>query len=247
MKLKQVILDKASCPVTRPCIIAEAGVNHETSLELAERLIREAAQAGADAIKFQSYKAETLASKHSPSYWDTGKEPTTSQFELFRRYDRFGESEFRHLKECCDRSGIEFLSTPFDLESARYLTSMMEVFKISSSDITNRPFIEFICGLGKPILLSTGASDLYEIEEAVSWIRKFGNPLALMHCVLNYPTPEDCANLGMITDLRAKFPDLAIGYSDHTEPADMRICETAVLLGASIIEKHFTHDKTLPG
>ena len=123
----------------------------------------------------------------------------------------------------------------------------MDVFKISSSDITNKPFIEFICNFKKPIILSTGASFLYEIQESVSWIERAGNTLALLHCVLNYPTPDENANLGMILGLKRAFPDKIIGYSDHTLPKDMQICKNAILLGATIIEKHFTHDKTLTG
>ena len=230
-----------------PYIIAEIGVNHEGSMELAKRLIDEAKEGGANAVKFQSYKAETLASKDSPSYWDTTKESTTSQYELFKKHDGFWIDEMRELKEYCDKVDIEFMSTPFDIESADFLDKIMDVYKISSSDITNKPFIEYICKLNKPIILSTGASSLYEIQEAVSWIEKFGNPLALLHCVLNYPTPDKNANLGMILDLKAKFPDKIIGYSDHTLPKDMKVCEMATMLGAVIIEKHFTHDKTLQG
>lgn len=231
----------------RPFVIAEAGVNHEGSMDIAKRLIAEAKAGGADAIKFQTYKAETLASRHSPAYWDTTKEPTRSQYELFRRHDKFWRPEFETLKAHCDATGIEFLSTPFDIESARFLADMMDVVKISSSDITNRPFIEFLCDFGKPILLSTGASDLHEIQEAVSWIEARGNPLALLHCILNYPTPDANAHLGRIPALRRQFPDTPIGYSDHTLPGDMRALETAWLLGAEILEKHFTHDKSLPG
>jgi N-acetylneuraminate synthase len=124
---------------------------------------------------------------------------------------------------------------------------MMEVFKISSSDITNKPFIEYICSFGKPIILSTGASDLEEVHDAVNWIKPFNVPLALLHCVLNYPTPDRNANLGMILGLKKAFPDNIIGYSDHTLPKGMKVCEMAALLGSAIIEKHFTHDKSLPG
>jgi sialic acid synthase SpsE len=230
-----------------PYIIAEAGVNHEGSMEIAKRLINEAKEGGADAIKFQTYKAHTIASKDSPAYWDTTKEPTLSQYELFTKHDKFWKEEMFALKECCDQVGIEFLSTPFDVESATFLNDIMEVFKISSSDITNKPFIEFMCTFGKPIILSTGASHLHEIQEAVSWIEAKGNPLALLHCVLNYPTPDRNANLGMILGLKQAFPDKIIGYSDHTLPKNMKVCEMATLLGAVIIEKHFTHDKTLPG
>ena len=123
----------------------------------------------------------------------------------------------------------------------------MPVYKISSSDITNKPFIDYICQYGKPVLLSTGASYLYEIQEAVEWIEKHGNSLALLHCVLNYPTADENANLGMIKGLQEKFPDKLIGYSDHTLPKEMKTLEAASLLGAVILEKHFTHDKNLPG
>lgn len=231
----------------KPYVIAEVGVNHEGSMKLAKRLVDEAKEGGADAVKFQSYKAETLASKDSPSYWDTSEEPTTSQYELFKKHDSFWKKEMQELKEYCDEVGIEFMSTPFDIESAGFLNAMMDVYKISSSDITNKPFIEYICNFGKPVILSTGASSLSEIAEAVSWIENYGNPLALLHCVLNYPTADENANIGMIKDLKSKFPDKIIGYSDHTLPGDMKVCEMATMLGSVIIEKHFTHDKTLPG
>ncbi|WP_103630504.1 N-acetylneuraminate synthase family protein [Campylobacter concisus] len=231
----------------KPFIIAEAGVNHEGSMQIAKRLIEEAYEGGADAIKFQTYKANTIASKNSPAYWDTTKEPISSQYELFCKHDKFWKKEMEELKSHCDKVGIEFLSTPFDIESAKFLNDLMDVFKISSSDVTNKPFIEFICNFKKPIILSTGASFLYEIQESVGWIERAGNTLALLHCVLNYPTPDENANLGMILGLKRAFPDKIIGYSDHTLPKDMQICKNAILLGATIIEKHFTHDKTLTG
>jgi sialic acid synthase SpsE len=233
--------------IVKPYIIAEIGVNHEGSMATAKRLVDEAKEGGAHAVKFQSYKAETLASKHSPAYWDTTKEPTESQFELFKKHDSFWKDEMQELKNYCDKVGIEFMSTPFDVESAEFLNDMMNVFKISSSDITNKPFIEYICSFGKPIILSTGASDLEEVHDAVNWIKPFNLPLALLHCVLNYPTPDENANLGMIKGLIKEFPDNIIGYSDHTLPKDMKVCEMATLLGSVIIEKHFTHDKCLPG
>lgn len=230
-----------------PYVIAEAGVNHEGKMEIARRLITEAAESGADAIKFQTYKAETLASRDSPAYWDTTKEPTKSQYELFKRHDSFWKNEFETLKKYCDEDGIAFLSTPFDIESATFLNDLMDVYKISSSDITNKPFIEYICSFKKPIILSTGAACLHEIAEAVEWIEANGNQLALLHCVLNYPTLDENAALGMIPALKRIFPNHVIGYSDHTLPGDMHILETATLLGARILEKHFSHDKTLPG
>lgn len=233
--------------VRQPYVIAEAGVNHEGDMDLARRLIDEAAEGGADAIKFQTYRAHTIASKDSPAYWDTSKEPTKSQYELFQKYDKFWKSEFEILKTYCDEVGIEFMSTPFDVESAGFLNDLMEVFKISSSDLTNKPFIEFLCDFGKPILLSTGASNLDEIQEAVNWVNTKGNSLLLLHCVLNYPTPDENGNIGMLKDLQQNFPEHLIGYSDHTLPKDMRSLEIATLLGAVVLEKHFTHDKTLPG
>src|SRR5690554_1313152 len=231
----------------KPYVIAEIGVNYEGSMELAKRLVDEAKEGGADAVKFQTYKADTIASKNSPAYWDTTKEPTLSQHELFTKHQGFWYDEMKELKEYCDTVDIEFMSTPFDIESATFLHDMMDVYKISSSDLTNKPFIEYMCSFGKPIILSTGASSLGEIAEAVDWIEKFGNPLALLHCVLNYPTPDQNAHLGMILDLKTRFPDKIIGYSDHTLPKDMKVCEMATLLGSVIIEKHFTHDKTLQG
>lgn len=231
----------------RPYIIAEAGVNHGGSLEVALRLIDEAAAGGADAIKFQTYKGELLAMRESPAYWDLRQETTTSQYELFKRYDAFGDSEYITLKEHCDEVGIEFMSTPFDLGAARLIDQLVEVHKVSSSDITNRPLIELIASFGKPVLLSTGASDREEIERAVGWITGSGARLALLHCVLNYPTAEADANLGRIVSLRQEFPDHPVGYSDHTLPADLEPLVVAAGLGAVVLEKHFTHDRSLPG
>ena len=230
-----------------PFIIAEIGVNHEGSMQKAKRMIDQAKSGGANAVKFQSYKAETLASKNSPAYWDQSKETTPTQFELFKKHDGFTKKNFEELKHYCDQIGIEFMSTPFDIDSANYLNEMMDVFKISSSDLTNKPFIEHICGFGKPIILSTGASTLQEINEAVSWIKPFNVHLSLLHCVLNYPTPNEHARLKKIEELKIHFPNHIIGYSDHTLPQDMIPCISAVLLGARIIEKHFTFDKSLEG
>jgi sialic acid synthase SpsE len=247
MKIVEYLKSYRPNEIRKPYIIAEAGVNHEGSMDLAKRLIDEAQEGGAHAIKFQTYKAETIASKDSPYYWDISKEPTQSQYELFRKYDKFWKKEYEELKKHCDKAGIEFMSTPFDAESAKFLNDLMPVFKISSSDITNFPFIELQCSFNKPIILSTGASFLWEVQEAVNIIERHNNPLCLMHCVLNYPTPNKNANLGMIWDLRNKFPHHVPGYSDHTLPQGMEVIKDAVLLGATVIEKHFTHDKRLPG
>lgn len=249
MKINDIFygVERDSSILIPPYVIAEAGVNHEGDMSLARRLIDEAAEAGANAIKFQTYKAGMLASKNSPSYWDTTKEPTKSQFELFSKYDKFWKPEFEELKKQCDIVDIEFMSTPFDLESACFLSDLVDVFKISSSDITNKPFIKTIAGYGKPIILSTGASSNDEISEALEWIGLGKIPVALLHCVLNYPTLDGDSHLGMILGLRKQFPNVIVGYSDHTMPGNMKNLEIATLLGAQIIEKHFTHDKSLPG
>lgn len=240
-------MDKKTMEQQKPYIIAEAGVNHEGNMDLAKRLIDEAVEGGADAIKFQTYKADKIASKDSPAYWDLNKEPTTSQYALFQKYDKFWKGEFEDIKRYCDQGGITFISTPFDVDSADFLNDLVDVFKIASSDITNKPFIEHICRYGKPVILSTGASDLDEIKEAKTWIDAFRVPLVLLHCVLNYPTQDKDANLGMIRGLQAAFPENIIGYSDHTLPGDMHTLLVATLLGSRILEKHFTFDKSLPG
>lgn len=246
-RLGSLFGDRDTNSLCIPYIIAEIGVNHEGKLDLAMKLIDQAKSAGADAVKFQSYKAELIASKNSPAYWDLGKESTTSQYELFCKYDSFWKKEYEELSEYCRKIGIDFLSTPFDLESCNFLADLMPAFKISSSDITNKPLIYEACKYSKPIILSTGASYFWEISEAVEWISTNGNDHALLHCVLNYPTADAHANLARIKLLREHFPGTVIGYSDHTLPGQMQILETATLLGATIIEKHFTHDKSLPG
>ncbi len=233
--------------IQRPFIIAEIGVNHGGDMNLAKRLIDLAKEGGADAVKFQTYRADTLAAKQSPAYWDMTKEPTPSQHELFKKYDRFWKPEFEELARHCESTGIIFFSTPFDIESSNFLNDLMPFFKVSSSDLTNRPFIEHMAQFGKPIILSTGASFEWEIAESLSWIKPFRVPTSLLHCVLNYPTRDENANLGAISYLQARFPEHVIGYSDHMPPGDMIGVLQAVMLGAKIIEKHFTHDKTLSG
>lgn len=238
-------------------LIAEVGVNYYdiavkeniTPMAAAKLMIRKAKEAGIHAVKFQTYKAETLAAKASPSYWDTTEEPTTSQYDLFKKFDSFGYMEYKELKEYADSMEIEFLSTAFDYESADYLDELMEVYKISSSDLSNLPFIEHQAKKNKPILLSTGASELTEIEAAIDAIRKYNDQMiVLMHCVLEYPTPLADANLNKIASLAKQFPDLIIGYSDHTKPTeDCDVIKTAYNLGALCVEKHYTLDKTLIG
>ena len=234
---------------SKPYLIAEIGVNHEGSMDQAKRLIDQAKEGGADAAKFQSYKAGTLASKHSPSYWDTSKEPTRSQFALFQKYDNFGPDDYIALAEHCRQRDIAFLSTPFDDAAIEFLDPLVPLFKIASADLTNIPFLRKVASKGKPVVLSTGASTLGEIDIAVEALTQSGCAnIALLHCILNYPTDNANAHLRMIEGLKRAYPGNIIGYSDHTLPDDaMTSLIAAHLLGAVIIEKHFTHDKTLPG
>lgn len=238
-------------------VIGEIGVNYydiakkngTTPMEAAKLMIDEAKASGMDAVKFQTYKAGTIATKNSPSYWDTTEEATTSQYELFKKFDLFGYEEYKEISEYCKKQGIVFLSTPFDIESSDYLEELMDVYKISSSDLTNTPFIKHMAKKQKPILISTGASNMEEIETAIRTIENEGNKdIVILHCVLEYPTPYEHANLDMIKSLKEAFPDYVIGYSDHTKPdPNMDVIKAAVALGAPVIEKHFTLDKTLPG
>ena len=238
-------------------LIAEIGVNYYdiatergiSPMDAAKLMVREAKAAGIHAVKFQTYKAETLAAKASPYYWDITEEPTRSQFELFQKFDAFGREEYELLAKYCDELGIEFCSTAFDFESADYLDSMMNIYKISSSDLSNLPFIIHQAKKNKPILLSVGASNLDEIDHAVETIRQYNKcPLVLLHCVLEYPTPYEHANLNKIISLKERYPNVFIGYSDHTKPdACYDVIKTAYCLGAQIIEKHFTLNKKLKG
>lgn len=238
-------------------LIAEVGVNYYdigkelnvSPLDAAKLMVGKAADAGVHAVKFQSYKADTLASKDSPCYWDITEESTDSQYKLFKKYDSFGYDEYKDLAVFCEKCGVEFLSTPFDIQSADYLEPLMNVYKISSSDLNNVNFIEYQAKKNKPIILSVGASNEEEIDCAVETIRKYNDkPMVLMHCVLEYPTPYEHANLEKIVSLKNRYPDIYIGYSDHTKPdAGYDVLKTAYNLGANIIEKHFTLNKSLKG
>lgn len=241
----------------KPYLIAEVGVNfydtarveNITPMEAAKKYVAAAKDAGADAVKFQSYKADTIVSKNSPAYWDLTKEPTPTQHGLFQKHDKFNREDYQEIADYCKEVGIEFMSTPFDVESADYLDSMVNIYKISSSDLSNHPFIRHIAKKGKPIYLSVGASYISEVEEALRILKEENCPeICLLHCVLSYPTKNSDANLNVIKTLKRVFPDVKIGYSDHTVPDEtMTILSTAYLYGAEIIEKHFTLDKTLPG
>ncbi len=234
---------------SNPYIIAEIGVNHEGSLKKAEELINLAKEGGADAVKFQTYKAEKLASKNSPAYWDTKKETTKSQFELFKKYDNFEMEDYIHLYNYSKNKDIDFLSTPFDLDSIDFLDSLVPFYKVASADINNLPFLRKIASKSKPVLLSTGASNTSEIDYAIDILKSNGcDQIGILHCILNYPTKDENASLRMIKHLKNHYSDFLIGYSDHTLPDNnMLSLLTAFSSGAVIIEKHFTFDKKLPG
>ena len=232
-----------------PYIIAEIGVNHGCNLKKAKKLIYLAKKGGADAAKFQFYKAEKITSKNSPAYWDLKKEKTNSQYKLFKKYDRFNEKEYVQLQKYCKKIKIDFLCTPFDVDAVKFLKNKVKFFKVSSSDITNFQLLRSVAKTRKPILLSTGASNVKEINRAITYLEKNGSKqISLMHCILNYPTLDSNANLGMIVDLKKKFPNYKVGYSDHTKPdKNLSNLYTATLLGSQVIEKHFTDNKRKVG
>lgn len=232
-----------------PYIISEIGVNHGGDMELAKEMIKSSALSGAHAAKFQTYKAATLAAKNSPSYWDLGSESTTSQYELFKKYDTFGPDEYKELSECCKELKIDFISTPFDLQSVDMLDPLMNYFKVASADITNIPLLRKIASKRKPVVMSTGASTMEEIHLAVQELTEYGaSHICLLHCVLNYPTPAGNAKLNEINVLKQEFPNLEVGYSDHVVADEtLSALEAATLLGATVLEKHFTYDKSLKG
>lgn len=234
---------------TAPYIIAEIGVNHEGSLAKAKELIELAKEGGANCAKFQTYKAGKIASKHSPAYWDLKMEPTTSQYALFMKHDKFEPEDYVACAQHARKVGIDFLSTAFDREAVDFLDPLMPFFKIASADLTNVPLLRQIARKGKPVVLSTGASTLVEIDLAVTELRAHGcNGIALLQCILNYPTAYENANLNMMDGLRQAYPDLVIGVSDHTlADSQMLVLTAAYAKGARIIEKHFTDDKKIKG
>lgn len=238
-----------------PDIIAEIGVNYyDVSEKLdiglvdaAKEMILKCKSSGIKTVKFQTYTAEKIAADYSPSYWDLKEEPTRSQKELFSKFDKFGENEYKELAGYCREIGVEFMSTPFDAESANFIDQLVSRHKIASADITNFPLLKKIVSFGKPIILSTGASGLEEIVEAVSMLEKEGcKDITLLHCVLSYPTEQEDANLWKIRSLSKQFPGFKVGLSDHSK-FSLDVLIGAWLLGAEVIEKHFTLDKTLRG
>lgn len=242
---------------SKPYVIAEMGVNfYDTAkalnispLEAAKLYIDKAADAGVDCAKFQSYKADTIVSKNSPAYWDLTKEPTKTQHALFKKHDSFNEDDYKILCDYTHEKGMDFTSTPFDYNSADFLENMVDFYKISSSDLSNLPFICHIGSKGKPVYISVGASYLSEVDEAIRVLKESGcEDIVILHCVLSYPTDPGNANLRVIETLKKVFPDVRVGFSDHVAPDDtMMTLATAYLLGAEVIEKHFTLDKTLQG
>ena len=228
-------------------IIAEAGVNHNGDIELAKKLVDIAAESGADAIKFQTFKAENVAIKNAPKaeYQVKNTNSDESQYDMIKKLE-LSEEEFRELHRYARKKGIIFLSTPFDFESADFLEELgVPAFKVSSTDLTNLPFLEYIAEKGKPIILSTGMGTLGEIEEAVSTIKNTGNEdIILLHCITSYPAKFESLNLRAIQTLKEAFK-LPVGFSDHSLGIYAPIA--AVALGAVVIEKHFTLDKNLPG
>lgn len=249
--------EEENVKMSKPYVIAEMGVNfYDTAkvmgispLEAAKLYIDKAAEAGINCAKFQSYKADTIVSKNSPAYWDITKEPTKTQYELFQKHDSFGEKEYRELCNYTHSKGMDFTSTPFDYASADYLEDMVDFYKISSSDLSNIPFIKHIGKKGKPVYISVGAAYLSEVDIAVRALKEVGcKDIVILHCVLSYPTAPQNANLRIIETLRKDFPDVRVGFSDHVAPdSTMMTLAVAYLLGAEVIEKHFTLDKTLSG
>ena len=231
-------------------IIAEAGVNHNGSLELAKKMIDAAEEAGADAVKFQTFKAEKVVSRYAPKA-EYQKKTTTageSQLEMIKKLE-LDAAAHQTLIDYCKKRNIQFLSTPFDFESIDLLNELgLDIFKIPSGEITNMPYLRKIGSLKKEIILSTGMANLGEIEDALDVLTGAGTKLkdiTILHCNTEYPTPMQDVNLKAMQTIKYAFPGIHVGYSDHTEGIEVSIA--AVAMGATIIEKHFTLDKNMEG
>ena len=228
-------------------IIAEAGVNHNGSLALAKKLVEVAMRAGADAVKFQTFKTEKVVTASAPkaAYQKKYTGGRESQFQMVKRLE-LSEAHHRELFSYCRAKGILFLSSPFDGTSANFLNELGVVaFKIPSGEITNLPFLGHLARKRKPLILSTGMSTLEEVHQAVSALRENGcEKLILLHCVSSYPARPEDANLRAMRTLEEAF-HTPVGYSDHTEGIDIALAAAA--LGACVIEKHFTLDRSMPG
>jgi len=228
-------------------IIAEAGVNHNGRLDLAYQLIDVAKDAGADAVKFQAFKAENVVSKlaDKAKYQKKTTGSDKSQLEMIKELE-ISFDDFIKLKKYCDKREIMFLSTPFDHQSIDFLYDLVDIYKIPSGEIINHPYLKHIAAKNKPLIMSTGMANLGEIEEAINTIRSINSEvkISLLHCTTNYPTPYEEVNLKAMQTLVTVFK-LPVGYSDHTLGIEVPVA--AVAMGAKIIEKHFTLDKKLPG
>lgn len=228
-------------------IIAEAGDNHNGDFNTALKLVDVAKRAGADCVKFQTFVTEEIISKYAEmaeyQKKNTGKEE--SQFEMVKRLE-LSFDEFRKIKEYCDRVGIQFLSTPFDLKSVDFLNELgVPFFKIPSGEITNYPYLIKIAHTGKPVVMSTGMCESDEILAAINVLEKNGSgEITLLHCNTEYPTPLKDVNLYAMRTMKKMFGK-KVGYSDHTKGIEVPVA--AVALGACVIEKHFTLDKNMPG
>lgn len=229
-------------------IIAEAACNHMCDMNRAKEMIDEAEAAGADAVKFQTYKAEKLVAKNAPTYWNYGT--TKSQYDYYKNLDKFGIKEYADLFDYAKDKELAVFSSPFDIDSASMLNELgMSIFKIASCLIPDLKLIRHIARFQKPVILSVGGSEIDEIKEAVGAIYAEGNfSLILLACTLSYPCKYEDAHLLGIKTLTGLFPQAIIGYSDHTEPEkNMVIPSLAVAVGAKVIEKHFTLDRTMSG
>jgi N,N'-diacetyllegionaminate synthase len=230
-------------------IIAEAGVNHNGQVSIAKRMITAAARVGADAIKFQTFAPDKLATRNAPlaAYQKNGREGGTSQFEMLKEL-QLGEADQRELFEHCAKEGIAFLSSCFDIESAIFLYSLgVETFKIPSGEINNLPLLRGIGALRRTILLSTGMATLEEIRVALRVLEKAGTPkkdITVLHCTTAYPVPLEDVNLSAMLTIRDQC-GVQVGYSDHTQGIEIAIAAAA--LGAAVIEKHLTLDKNMKG
>lgn len=227
-------------------IIAEAGVNHNGSLDIAKKLVDVAYECGADIVKFQTSKLDSLVSKYAPmaeyQKRNIGVEETQKSMlkKLTLSFDDFVE-----LARYCKQVGITFLSTPFDIESVHFLNNMQEVWKVPSGEITNYPYLVEVAKTGKKIILSTGMAEMEEIEAAVKLLKdNSAGEITILHCTTEYPTPVEDVNLNVMKKLKGKF-NCPIGYSDHTQGIEVDLA--AVALGATVIEKHFTLDRNMPG
>jgi N,N'-diacetyllegionaminate synthase len=230
-------------------IIAEAGVNHNGSLELAKKLVSIAASAGADLVKFQTFLTSNSISRNAPKaqYQKETTGSIESQFEMLQKLE-LSRSVHEVLIEECRRNGIGFFSTAFDTDSFDMLVDLgLEQVKIPSGEITNLPLLRYMTRLGKPVILSTGMSSLGDIESAIEAIELAGTPrgrITVLHCTTEYPTPMVDVNLRAMVNMKNAF-NVQVGYSDHTLGIEVPIA--AVALGATLIEKHFTLDRNLPG